>query len=50
MISHQEMQTKATALLLNCPVVFDSLQPHGLQQARLPCPSPSPAVPLYMLG
>ena len=22
--------------------VFDSLQPHGLQQARLPCPSPTP--------
>ena len=23
-------------------VVSDSLQPHGLQQARLPCPSPTP--------
>ena len=23
-------------------VMSDSLQPHGLQQARLPCPSPSP--------
>ena len=23
-------------------VVFDSLQPHGLQHARLPCPSPTP--------
>ena len=23
-------------------VVFDSLWPHGLQHARLPCPSPSP--------
>ena len=23
-------------------VVCDSLQPHGLQHARLPCPSPSP--------
>ena len=22
----------------------DSLQPHGLQQARLPCPSPSPGI------
>ena len=22
--------------------MFNSLQPHGLQQARLPCPSPSP--------
>ena len=25
-------------------VVFDSLQPHGLQHARLPCPSLSPRV------
>ena len=25
-----------------CSVVSDSLQPHGLQQARLPCPSPTP--------
>ena len=25
-------------------VVSNSLQPHGLQQARLPCPSPSPIV------
>ena len=26
----------------NCSVVFDSLWPHGLQHARLPCPSPTP--------
>ena len=25
-------------------VVSDSLQPHGLQHARLPCPSPNPRV------
>ena len=25
-------------------VVFKSLQPHGLQHTRLPCPSPSPGV------
>ena len=25
-------------------VVFSSLQPHELQQARLPCPSPTPGV------
>ena len=24
--------------------MFDSLQPHGLQHSRLPCPSPSPRV------
>ena len=26
---------------LNCSVVTDSLWPHGLQHARLPCPSPT---------
>ena len=30
-----------TLLLFSCTVMSDSLQPHGLQQARLPCPSPS---------
>ena len=29
-------------LLFSCSVVSDSLWPHGLQQARLPCCSPSP--------
>ena len=29
-------------LLLRCSVVSDSLWPHGLQHARLPCPSPTP--------
>ena len=28
----------------SCLVVSDSLQPHGLQHARLPCPSPTPRV------
>ena len=27
---------------LSCSVVSDSLQPHGLQHARLRCPSPTP--------
>ena len=30
--------------LFCCSVVSDSLWPHGLQHARLPCPSPSPRV------
>ena len=30
--------------LFSCPVVSNSLQPHGLQHARPPCPSPSPEV------
>ena len=29
-------------LLFSCSVVSDSLQPHGLQLAKLPCPSVSP--------
>ena len=29
-------------LLLSCSVMSNSLQPHGLQHTRLPCPSPSP--------
>ena len=31
-------------LLFSSSVVFDSLQPHGLEYARLPCPSLSPGV------
>ena len=31
-------------LLFSCSVVSDSFWPHGLQHARLPCPSPSPGV------
>ena len=31
-------------LLFSHPVMFDSLQPHGLQHARPPGPSPSPKV------
>ena len=26
----------------SCSVIFDPLRPHGLQQDRLPCPSPTP--------
>ena len=29
-------------LLFSCSVVSDSLQPHGLQHARPPCPLPTP--------
>ena len=31
-------------LLLSGPVMPNSLQPHGLQHATPPCPSPSPEV------
>ena len=30
-----------TSVQFSCSVVYDSLQPHGLQHARLPCPSPT---------
>ena len=29
-------------LLFSCPIVSESLQPHGLQHTRLSCPSPNP--------
>ena len=28
----------------SCSIMFDSLQPHGLQRPRPPCPSPTPRV------
>ena len=36
-------------LLFSCSVVSDSLQPHELQHARLPCPSPSVGLSLLRL-
>ena len=33
--------SKAVAVV-SCLIMPDSLRPHGLQHARLPCPSPSP--------
>ena len=36
-------------LLFSCPVMSDSLRPHGLQHTRPLCPSPSPKVcPSYV--
>ena len=34
--------SRAWISLFSCKAVSDSLRPHGLQYARLPCPSPSP--------
>ena len=31
-----------SSVQFSCSVVSDSLQPHGLQHTRLPCPSPTP--------
>ena len=36
------METCTTFSQFSCLVVSDSLQPHGLQHVRLPCPSPTP--------
>ena len=33
-----------TSVQFSCSVMSDSLRPHGLQHARLPCPSPTPRV------
>ena len=38
------MPTWVYLLLFSCSVVSDSSQPHKLQHARLPCPSPSSGV------
>ena len=40
---HEKKKSKYL-LLFSSSVVSDSLQPHGLQYARLPCPSLSPRV------
>ena len=39
-----EMTATLFLLFFSCPVMSNSLWPHGLQQARPPCPSPSPKV------
>ena len=36
------METWLTSVQFSCSVVSDSLRPHGLQHARLSCPSPTP--------
>ena len=33
-----------SSVQFSCSVVFDPLQPHGLQHTRPPCPSPTPGV------
>ena len=37
-------RTQALLLLFSCQVTSDSLQPHGQQHTRPPCPSPTPGV------
>ena len=35
------LSTPCQSVQFSCSVVSDSLHPHGLQHARLPCPSPT---------
>ena len=37
-----KMFFRSALLLFSHSVLSNSLQPHGLQHARLPCPSPTP--------
>ena len=36
---------RCSSVQFSCSVVSNSLWPHGLQHARLPCPSPTPGAP-----
>ena len=38
----QRICSELSAYTFSCSVMSNSLQPHGLQKARLPCPSPTP--------
>ena len=40
--SRNEQHYKSTSVQFSLSVMSDSLQPHGLQHSRLPCPSPTP--------
>ena len=41
-LDHFDLQNVCSILLFSHSVVSNSLQSHGLQHTRLPCPSPSP--------
>ena len=41
-IGSLNLQCHSFSVQFSCLVVSDSLRPHGLQHARLPCPSPTP--------
>ena len=42
--SNQGSPTSVSSVQFSHTVVSDSLQPHGLQHTRLPCPSPTPGI------
>ena len=39
---HRLSSVQFSSVQFSCSIMFDSLLPHGLQDARLPCPSPTP--------
>ena len=41
---HWYIYTMISSVQFSCSVMSNSLQPHGLQHTRLPCPSPTPGV------
>ena len=41
---YTELHKKDLSVQFSCSVESDSLQPHELQHARPPCPSPNPGV------
>ena len=41
-LQHCNSQDPPRSVQFSCSVTADSLQPHGLQHARPPCPSPAP--------
>ena len=43
-LSHNSSTGNNLLLLFSCLVMSNSLQPHGLQHTRFPCPSASPRV------
>ena len=43
-LSNSHSGKDISSVQFSCLIVTDSLQPHGLQHARLSCPSPTPVV------
>ena len=43
-LRHYSFKSYNSSIQFSCSVVSDSLQPHGLQHTRLPCPSLTPGV------
>ena len=43
-LRHYSFKSYNSSIQFSCSVVSDSLQPHGLQHNKLPCPSPTPGV------